>query len=92
LGAAAVATAAAPAAIATEVAAPAVESVPATSPESFVLPEEGLDLRKAVQAFEMSLIDQALARTGGNKNQASQLLGMNRTTLVEKLRKRQSGR
>jgi DNA-binding NtrC family response regulator len=53
-----------------------------------VLPEEGLDLRAAVEAFEMGLIDQALERTGGNKNQASILLGMNRTTLVEKLRKR----
>jgi two-component system, NtrC family, response regulator AtoC len=58
------------------------------SPEDFELPPDGIDLRKAVQAFEMSLIDQALARTGGNKNQASMLLGMNRTTLVEKLRKR----
>jgi sigma-54 specific flagellar transcriptional regulator A len=59
------------------------------APEDFELPPGGIDLRKAVQAFEMSLIDQALARTGGNKNQASMLLGMNRTTLVEKLRKRQ---
>jgi DNA-binding NtrC family response regulator len=59
------------------------------SPEDFELPPDGIDLREAVQAFEMSLIDQALARTGGNKNQASMLLRMNRTTLVEKLRKRQ---
>jgi DNA-binding NtrC family response regulator len=62
--------------------------VPA-APEDFRLPDEGLDLRKAVEAFEMNLIDQALERTGGNKNQASILLGLNRTTLVEKLRKRQ---
>jgi DNA-binding NtrC family response regulator len=55
---------------------------------STVLPEDGLDLRAAVEAFEMNLIDQALERTQGNKNQASILLGMNRTTLVEKLRKR----
>jgi DNA-binding NtrC family response regulator len=61
---------------------------PVLSPEDFELPPDGIDLRKAVQAFEMSLIDQALARTRGNKNQASMLLGMNRTTLVEKLRKR----
>ncbi len=60
----------------------------ATSPDGFLLPEEGLNLREAVEAFEMSLIQQALERTGGNKNQASILLGMNRTTLVEKLRKR----
>lgn len=74
------------------VAAPAASAAtrPLASPTDFVLPDEGLDLRKAVQAFEMSLIDQALERTGGNKNQASLLLGMNRTTLVEKLRKRQA--
>ena len=59
-------------------------------PGAFVLPEDGIDLRAAVEAFEMSLIEQALARTGGNKNQASILLGMNRTTLVEKLRKRRA--
>jgi len=70
----------------------AAESPSPALPAAFVLPTEGFDLRKAVQAFEMSLIDQALERTGGNKNQASQLLGMNRTTLVEKLRKRQLGR
>ena len=29
-----------------------------------------------------------MARTNGNKNRASELLKMNRTTLVEKLRKR----
>ncbi|MCX4245941.1 sigma-54-dependent transcriptional regulator [Paraliomyxa miuraensis] len=68
---------------------PPRDPAPVLAPEDFVLPNEGIDLRKAVQAFEMSLIDQALARTGGNKNQASMLLGMNRTTLVEKLRKRQ---
>lgn len=52
------------------------------------LPEKGLDLKEVVAAFENHLVDQALARTNGNKNRASQLLGLNRTTLVEKLRKR----
>jgi DNA-binding NtrC family response regulator len=59
------------------------------SPEDFLLPEDGLDLRRAVEAFENNLIDQALARTNNNRNQAALLLGLNRTTLVEKLRKRQ---
>jgi DNA-binding NtrC family response regulator len=68
---------------------PATNGARMLSPEDFELPPDGIDLREAVQAFEMSLIDQALARTGGNKNQASMLLRMNRTTLVEKLRKRQ---
>ncbi|MEN9723061.1 MAG: hypothetical protein RJB38_1047 [Pseudomonadota bacterium] len=53
-----------------------------------VLPENGLDLKAIVDAFENHLVDQALARTGNNKNRASELLQMNRTTLVEKLRKR----
>jgi DNA-binding NtrC family response regulator len=57
------------------------------------LPTAGLDLRAAVEAFENDLILQALARTGWNKNQAAQLLGLNRTTLVEMLkRKRLNGR
>jgi len=53
-----------------------------------VLPQEGLDLKIIVAAFENHLIDQALSRTHGNKNKASELLQMNRTTLVEKLRRR----
>lgn len=53
-----------------------------------VLPNSGVDLKNIVSAFENHLIDQALARTHGNKNRASELLRMNRTTLVEKLRKR----
>jgi DNA-binding NtrC family response regulator len=53
-----------------------------------VLPKTGVDLKAIVAAFENHLVDQALARTAGNKNRASELLHMNRTTLVEKLRKR----
>jgi transcriptional regulator with PAS, ATPase and Fis domain len=53
-----------------------------------VLPQGGVDLKSIVAAFENHLVDQALARTHGNKNRASELLQMNRTTLVEKLRKR----
>ncbi len=53
-----------------------------------LLPAQGLDLKAVVSAFEHHLVDQALARTKGNKNRASELLSMNRTTLVEKLRKR----
>ena len=53
-----------------------------------VLPERGLNLKSIVAAFENQLVDQALARTRGNKHRASELLIMNRTTLVEKLKKR----
>jgi DNA-binding NtrC family response regulator len=52
------------------------------------LPEAGVDLRIFLHQLEERLIAQALERTGGNKNRAAELLGLNRTTLVEKLRRR----
>jgi DNA-binding NtrC family response regulator len=52
------------------------------------LPADGVDLAKAVEIFENSLIVQALERTTNNKNQAAALLRLNRTTLVEKLKRR----
>lgn len=51
------------------------------------LPPNGLSFKDAVTTFERSLIDQALAKTGGNKNKAAMLLQLNRTTLVEKIKK-----
>ncbi len=53
-----------------------------------VLPDQGFDLFSAVEQYQNNLIRQALARTGGNKNKAAQLLGLNRTTLVEMIRRR----
>lgn len=52
------------------------------------LTNEGLDLKKTLSDIEDSLITQALEMTGGNKNQASKLLTMNRTTLIEKMKKK----
>ncbi len=52
------------------------------------LPADGIDLRAVVDAYETSLIKQALARTNGNKNRAAQLLGLNRTTLVDMIRRK----
>jgi DNA-binding NtrC family response regulator len=52
------------------------------------LPADGIDLRDAVEQFENKLILQALERTGWNKNRAAAVLRMNRTTLVEKLKKK----
>ena len=54
----------------------------------FVLPNEGIDLKQIINDFENNIIIQALKRTNGNKNKASELLKMNRTTLVEKLKKK----
>ncbi|AKV00978.1 Response regulator of zinc sigma-54-dependent two-component system [Labilithrix luteola] len=53
-----------------------------------VLPGAGVNLFSAVEQYQNNLIRQALARTGGNKNRAAQLLGLNRTTLVEMIRRR----
>jgi len=52
------------------------------------LTEEGIDLNKAVEEFEHRLIDEALRRTKGNKQAAARLLGLKRTTLVAKLRRK----
>jgi two-component system, NtrC family, response regulator PilR len=51
------------------------------------LPPQGLNLKAAVDQMERKLILQALQRTGGVKTQAAALLGLNRTTLVEKMKK-----
>lgn len=55
---------------------------------SSVLPESGLDFNSVVEDFENNLIRQALERTGGNKKAAAKLLNLNRTTLVEKIKKK----
>ena len=53
------------------------------------LPDEGAtDLKTILEAVEERMIAEALERTGGNKNKAAELLGLNRTTLVEKLRRK----
>lgn len=54
----------------------------------FELPEEGIDLKMILTEIEDHLIFQALKRTNGNRNRASKLLRLNRTTLIEKLRKK----
>jgi transcriptional regulator with GAF, ATPase, and Fis domain len=52
-----------------------------------VLPEHGLHLTAAVQQFEKDLILAALARTNWVKSRAAALLNLNRTTLLEKMKK-----
>ncbi len=55
---------------------------------SFELPDDGLDFNSAVDRFENSLILRALEKTGWNRNQAALILRLNRTTLVEKIKKK----
>lgn len=52
------------------------------------IPDTGIDFNSAVDAYENALIIRALERTNWNRNQAAQLLKLNRTTLVEKIKKK----
>jgi len=54
---------------------------------SAVLPEGGADFDALIADTERSLIGAALSRTQGNKRQAADLLKLNRTTLVEKMKR-----
>jgi transcriptional regulator with PAS, ATPase and Fis domain len=53
----------------------------------FILPDEGIDLSDVVSDFEKNIIIQALKKSGWIKNRAAKLLNLNRTTLVEKIKK-----
>jgi len=78
--------------------APLVEAEPDETPAEFIrksrnnstfisMPEEGINLKQMVEEFEKEWIIEALEKTNGVKNRAATLLGLNRTTLVEKLKK-----
>ena len=60
------------------------KAVPAALEE---LPAEGADLNAAVQALERHLILQALEKSHWVKSRAARLLHLNRTTLLEKMKK-----
>ncbi|MGJ8692762.1 MAG: sigma-54 dependent transcriptional regulator [Thalassotalea sp.] len=51
------------------------------------LPDEGLNLKEYLADLEVSLINQALEKTDGVVARSAELLGMRRTTLVEKMKK-----
>ncbi len=57
-------------------------------PVQFDIPDNGLDFNTTVDQFENNLILRALEKTGWNRNQAALLLRLNRTTLVEKIKKK----
>ena len=54
---------------------------------AIALPEQGLDLERELAAVERVYIAQALARTEQNRSRAADLLGVKRTTLVEKIKR-----
>jgi DNA-binding NtrC family response regulator len=62
---------------------------PKVVPIDFRAPSAALpavDFDTAVTRFQLSMLQQALSQTGGNKTAAAELLGMKRTTLIMKLR------
>ena len=67
--------------------APLPEGQPEEELPALELPPGGLNLKNALEQIERRLIAQALEQAGGVKAQAASLLGLNRTTLVQKLKK-----
>ena len=71
-----------------------VITAPAAGQGGFVWPtlqtmnEHGGNLKDFLDAVELRLINEALQRADGVKNQAAELLGIKRTTLIEKLKKK----
>ena len=67
---------------------PELHAAPPPTHTPFVeLPEEGLNLPHYLSSIERDLILRALERTRSNRNKAAELLGIKRTTLVEKLKR-----
>ena len=54
---------------------------------SMELPEEGLNIRDTLDELEARLTIDALRRSQGNKARAAELLGLKRTTLIERLKR-----
>jgi DNA-binding NtrC family response regulator len=58
-------------------------------PIPLALPEGGFDLDWTLATVERGFVQQALTRTEGNRSRAAGLLGVKRTTLVEKVKRLQ---
>jgi transcriptional regulator with GAF, ATPase, and Fis domain len=54
---------------------------------SFEVPEEGIDFYAETERYQRAILEQVLDRVAWNKNRAASLLRMNRTTLVERLKR-----
>ncbi len=67
---------------------PQLRSSGVRTPAAPRIPPSGLSFRDTVDDYETDLILQALEQTHWNKNRAARLLGLNRTTLIEKIKKK----
>jgi len=52
------------------------------------IPPEGINLNSVIDTIERKLITEALEKSNGIKSKAAAILGLNRTTLVEKMKKK----
>jgi len=68
---------------------PTFHVVERTAEPAEIDPGRPVDLPGMLRRLEDAYIDAALARSGGNRKAAADMLGLQRTTLVEKLRRRQ---
>jgi transcriptional regulator with PAS, ATPase and Fis domain len=50
--------------------------------------DDGIDFNTLISDFEDRLILEAISRSGGNKKEAARLLNLKRTTLIEKIKKK----
>lgn len=55
--------------------------------KGMLIPDDGIDLNDLIGNMERDLICKALEKTEGVKSKAATLLGLNRTTLIEKMKK-----
>lgn len=55
-------------------------------PPMIAVPDHGIDFERIVAQIELSLLEQALRKTNGNKKQAADMLRLKRTTLAAKLK------
>jgi len=62
-------------------------AMPQPEEPASMLPEAGIDLRAVLAQTEQNYIREALKRTDGVIAQAARLLGLNRTTLIERMRR-----
>lgn len=51
--------------------------------------QEGVDFNQLINKFETQLIVEAMRQTAGNKKEAARLLNLKRTTLLEKIKKKE---
>ena len=56
------------------------------APPSPAVPDCGMNYEETVASIERGILRQALAKTGGNKKAAAEMLGLKRTTLSAKVR------